>query len=605
MKKKSKNVHQQMLKAGNARKRAVKTTVLAAGLMTHVLAGNAIDYKADDVYKGDSISYFQHFFGMEKASADPDEGDEGSSEPESGGSEPESSGGEPESGGSEPESGGSEPESGGSEPESGGSEPESGGSEPESGGSEPESGGSEPESGGGEPESSGGEPESGGGEPESGGSEPPQTGGSRPESSSSSSQTTNSTTVSNSIIDSSASTGSAANSLNQWIHGKLENGSVSVSVDSSVVRKLSALDHLDDLSVTILPNASHIQMTLPKEVLSFLRSQEKVSSFTLYSNQSKMALALNKLNIQRASSLLHVPAEQLDLQINIDVLSNDELSDLKQSLPAGLKLLEQPVRFNIQWVASDQTLKLDQEELKNVTRIIHLGTTDLDPQTATVLGFNEETRTYTYVPAYFVQNKGQWEVRIRDMQYSTYVIASNEQIDTSDNGSSINSIEYMQSKQLLALNQFKTGEPVTRGEVAQLLVSALGANGIAAKDASFRDVTEEQSYAATAAHFGLVKGYADGTFRADRQVTREELASMIHRTIQFAGGDSVANTSAAISYQDQDSISPWATAQVQALTSLGLLQDTFGTSFEPKKAATTDEALMILVRTLRSIEYVN
>ncbi|MCZ1266514.1 S-layer homology domain-containing protein [Paenibacillus tundrae] len=318
-----------------------------------------------------------------------------------------------------------------------------------------------------------------------------------------------------------------------------------------------------------------------------------------------MTLALNKLNIQRASSLLHVPTEQLDLQINIDVLSNDELSDLKQSLPAGLKMLVQPLRFNVQWVAGDQTLKLDQEELKNVTRVIHLGTTDLDPQTATVLGFNEETRTYSYVPAYFVQNKGQWEVRIRDMQYSTYVIASNEQIDTSDNDSSINSIQYMQNKQLLALNQFKTDEPITRGEVAQLLVSALGANGIASKNTSFRDVTEEQSYAATAAHLGFVKGYADGTFRADRQVTREELASMVYRAIQYAGGVSVANSSAVISYLDHDSISPWATAHVQALTSLNLLQDTFGTTFEPKKAVTTDEALMILVRTLRSIEYVN
>jgi hypothetical protein len=590
MKKKRKNVHQQMLKAGNARKRAVKTTVLAAGLMTHVLAGNAIDYKADDIYKGDSISYFQHFFGMEKASADPDGDDEGSSEPESGG-------GEPESGGGEPESGGGEPESGGGEPESGGGEPESGGGEPESGGGEPESGGGEPESGGGEPESGGGEPESGGGEPESGGN--------RPESSSSSSQTSNSATVGNSIIDSSASKGSAANSLNQWIHGKLDYGTVSVSVDPSVVRKLSTLDHLDDLSVTILPSVPHIQLTLPKEVLSFLRSQEKVSSFTLYSNQSKMALALNKLNIQRASSLLHVPTEKLDLQINIDILSNDELSNLKQSLPAGLKLLVQPLRFNVQWVAGDQTLKLDQEELKHVTRVIHLGTTDLDPQTATVLGFNEETRTYSYVPAYFVQDKGQWEVRIRDMQYSTYVIASDEQIDTSDNDSSINSIQYMQNKQLLALNQLKTGEPITRGQVAQLLVSALGANGIVSKNTSFRDVTEEQSYAATAAHLGIVKGYADETFRADRQVTREELASMVYRAIQYAGGDSVANSSAVISYLDQDSISPWATAQVQALTSLDLLQDTFGTSFEPKKAASTDEALMILVRTLRSIEYMN
>lgn len=137
------------------------------------------------------------------------------------------------------------------------------------------------------------------------------------------------------------------------------------------------------------------------------------------------------------------------------------------------------------------------------------------------------------------------------------------------------------------------------------MVYALGANGIAAKDTTFGDVTEAQSYASTAAHLGLVNGYTDGTFRADRQVTREELASMVYRAIQFARGDSGANTSASIFYQDQDSISPWATTQVQALKSLGLLQGTFGTSFEPKKAVTTDEALMILVRALRSIEYVN
>ncbi|MGX1832647.1 S-layer homology domain-containing protein [Paenibacillus taichungensis] len=129
--------------------------------------------------------------------------------------------------------------------------------------------------------------------------------------------------------------------------------------------------------------------------------------------------------------------------------------------------------------------------------------------------------------------------------------------------------------------------------------------GVYRKNDPLNTLPEEQSYAATAAHLGIVKGYADGTFRADRQVTREELASMVYRAIQYAGEDSVANSSAVMSYLDQDSISPWATAQVQALTSLDLLQDTFGTSFEPKKAATTDETLMILVRTLRSIEYVN
>ncbi|WP_340400072.1 S-layer homology domain-containing protein [Paenibacillus sp. FSL H8-0079] len=562
MKKKNKNVHQQMLKAGNARKRAVKTTVLAAGLMTQVLAGNAIDYKADDVYKGDSISYFQHFFGVEKASATPEEENEGNSAPESGGGEP-----------------------------------ESGGGEPESGGGEPGSGGGEPESGGGEPGSGGGEPGSGGGEPGSGGGVIPQTGGS-------SSFSTSGSTTNISIIDASASIGSAANSLNQWVHGKMENGTVSVSVDTSVVSKLSVLDRLDNLSVTVLPRASHVQMTLPKEVLSFLHSLDKASSFTLYSQQSNIALALDKLNIERAASLLNVPKEQLDLQINIDALSDDELSNLKQSLPTGLTLLVQPLRFNVQWAAGDQTIKLDQEELKNVTRIIHLGSTDINPQTASVLGFNEKTRTYTYVPAYFVQENGEWSVSLKDMYYSTYVIASNEQMNTTDINSAVGDIQYLQAKNLLALQQFKAGEVITRGEIAELLVSALGATGISATDTSFKDVTEKQSYAATAAHLGLVNGYADGTFRAEREVTRQELASIIYRAIQFAGGDSAA-VADTMFYQDQDAISPWATTQVQALTSLGLLQVPSGTSFEPKKAVTTDEALTLLTRALRSVKYMN
>ncbi|NUL46580.1 DUF5011 domain-containing protein [Cellulosimicrobium funkei] len=82
--------------------------------------------------------------------------------------------------------------------------------------------------------------------------------------------------------------------------------------------------------------------------------------------------------------------------------------------------------------------------------------------------------------------------------------------------------------------EFKSGREVTRGEFASFLFRAVDPEGSFA-EAGFEDVDSSN------AHFeavnwlkesGLVTGYTDGSFRADRQITRGEVAVILHAYAQ-------------------------------------------------------------------------
>lgn len=95
--------------------------------------------------------------------------------------------------------------------------------------------------------------------------------------------------------------------------------------------------------------------------------------------------------------------------------------------------------------------------------------------------------------------------------------------------------------------RFRPGDPVTRAEMATILIRALGREGDAeAKKASipFRDASAVPEWAkgsvALAAEIGLIRGYNDGYFRPEGNLSREEAAAMISRYLHqlplFGGG---------------------------------------------------------------------
>ena len=93
---------------------------------------------------------------------------------------------------------------------------------------------------------------------------------------------------------------------------------------------------------------------------------------------------------------------------------------------------------------------------------------------------------------------------------------------------------------------FRPNDPITREEMASMLVRGLGYSTLAGQLTSaslpFDDVTSNRGYIAMAYDLGIVGGYDDGTFRPRAVAAREEAAVMLMRVYRKLHAASTAVT---------------------------------------------------------------
>lgn len=87
---------------------------------------------------------------------------------------------------------------------------------------------------------------------------------------------------------------------------------------------------------------------------------------------------------------------------------------------------------------------------------------------------------------------------------------------------------------------FRPSDPITRGEMAEMLVRALGLSGAAklsesASTLPFTDVAEGKGYIVVAYAIGMTKGTSDTTFSPDATATRAQAAAMLVRIYEKLG----------------------------------------------------------------------
>lgn len=138
---------------------------------------------------------------------------------------------------------------------------------------------------------------------------------------------------------------------------------------------------------------------------------------------------------------------------------------------------------------------------------------------------------------------------------------------------------------------FGPQQPLTRAQVVTLLARAFNWPPAGAMP-EFRDRVPDWAAepVAAAAAMGVVKGYEDGTFGADRPVTRAELAVLLARVLPLPAEQNLP-------YRDAADVPAWARDSVARLTAAGLLQGREGACW-PKASATRAEAAALLQRAL-------
>ena len=152
---------------------------------------------------------------------------------------------------------------------------------------------------------------------------------------------------------------------------------------------------------------------------------------------------------------------------------------------------------------------------------------------------------------------------------------------------------------------FRPGDPITREEMAVMLVRALGYGpiaGLAQDDAlPFQDVTTNAGYIAMAYALGLVNGTAKTTFSPERTATREQTAVILMRLYDKLHQDSPAKIGILTSGEDMADMTGFDAVAVSAARLVGAAAPRAVSDVEAEEeaamiAAARDSGAKVLLR---------
>ena len=150
-------------------------------------------------------------------------------------------------------------------------------------------------------------------------------------------------------------------------------------------------------------------------------------------------------------------------------------------------------------------------------------------------------------------------------------------------------------------NTFSPNQATTRAMVVSVLHRLSGEP--AGYKSSFTDVNENDWFVepvAWAAANNVVSGYGQGLFGPNDQVTREQLAGILHRYAQSKGYE-LTKTKDLSGYKDASAISPWAKEVIAWANAEGLINGRSADLLAPGESATRAEVAAILQRFIENI----
>lgn len=150
---------------------------------------------------------------------------------------------------------------------------------------------------------------------------------------------------------------------------------------------------------------------------------------------------------------------------------------------------------------------------------------------------------------------------------------------------------------------FAPNDPVTRAQFATFLARALD---LPAGESNFTDVSESyilRDGISRAASAGLVSGYPDNIFKPEERITREQMAALIDRSLDYKG---IEKTPMNLSFTDTDKIAQMFRTPVANNTYFGIIggfpAENGQFRFGPKEPATRAQAAAFINRFLKVVE---
>ncbi|WP_282937977.1 NEAT domain-containing protein [Paenibacillus sp. RC67] len=147
---------------------------------------------------------------------------------------------------------------------------------------------------------------------------------------------------------------------------------------------------------------------------------------------------------------------------------------------------------------------------------------------------------------------------------------------------------------------FHPDSEVSRAEFTAMIGRALKLEG-QKSELNFADADRIPAWVkptvAQAVNQGIISSYEDQTFRADRKITRSEIAVIITRALKLSD-----DSKAVLPFADAEEIPQWARAQVTAAVELGMINGRENNRFAPNASATRAEAVTLILAMLNNVK---
>lgn len=152
--------------------------------------------------------------------------------------------------------------------------------------------------------------------------------------------------------------------------------------------------------------------------------------------------------------------------------------------------------------------------------------------------------------------------------------------------------------------QFDPDGQMTRAMFATVLARLDGADLSSYGSSGFSDVPSDQWYSRAvdwAARAGIVNGTGDGKFSPDEPITREQMAAMMIRYLNYSGFAPHATGGDTPSFTDVDLVSGWARNLMASAIHLGLVKGREDNTIDPWSSATRAECSTVFQRLIEAV----
>ena len=338
--------------------------------------------------------------------------------------------------------------------------------------------------------------------------------------------------------------------------------------------------------------------------------EDKDATLVVQTASGTYTLPASEINIDAVSQ--HLGTNVLLSNINVTVGISEPSASMTQVVEraaqdGGFTIMVPAVDYTITCTHGSQTVNISSfNAFVERTIAIPDGVDATKITTAVVV---DPDGTTHHVPTRVTFINGNYYAVINSLTNSTYSVVWNP-IEFSDvtNHWAKDAINDMGSRMIVTgvgNNNYDPNRNMTRAEYAAIMVRALGLEP--GTDLSgFDDVAATawyRGYIETAASYGIIKGYDNGSFGPNDTITREQAMTMIARAMKITGL-TVALTDSDISsllgaYLDVASASDYAKDSIVACLKAGIISGTGNATVSPQADITRAEVAVMVQRLLQ------